>query len=145
MWAGPESPATGAVDEAAGQVLGVNSTDQRCLDILDHHGQMSAGELARHSRLTTGAVTAVIDWLERAGYVQRTADPDDRRRVLVELTPAAHQASWELFGPLAEAAGPLLARYSDDELRLLIEFNVLGREVQERHAEWIRARESPSG
>lgn len=88
--------------------------------------------------LTTGAITGVIDRLERAGYVQRTADPQDHRRVLVELTPAAREASWELFGPLAESTAPLLTRYSDDELRLLIEFHHLGREALERHVEHLQ-------
>jgi DNA-binding MarR family transcriptional regulator len=108
------------------------------LSIIDQHGRITAGALARESRLTTGAITGVIDRLERAGYVQRTADPNDRRRVLVELTPAAREGSWELFGPLAESTAPLLSRYSDDELRLLIEFHRLGREIQERHVEHLQ-------
>ncbi|HUO73516.1 MAG TPA: MarR family transcriptional regulator [Solirubrobacteraceae bacterium] len=101
---------------------------------------MSAGELAQASGLTTGAITAVIDRLERAGYAQRVPDPADRRRVLIEPTQRAHDAAWELFAPLAEIAGPMLERYSDEDLRMLIEFNRLGRAVQERHAELLRER-----
>src|SRR5689334_19744767 len=78
--------ATDAVDEAVTVAIGVNRTDGKCIDILHQHGRMSAGELAGHSGLTTGAVTAVIDRLEGMGYVRREADPADRRRVLVELT-----------------------------------------------------------
>jgi DNA-binding MarR family transcriptional regulator len=137
--------ATDAVDEAAAQVLGLNRTDGRCLDILDQHGQMSAGELARQSGLTTGAITAVIDRLERIGYVDRVADPSDRRRVLVGPTQKARKASWELFGPLADAVRPMLSDYSDEDLQLLIDFQRLSRELQERHAEWIRAHELGSG
>lgn len=133
--------ATDVVDELVGQLLGVNRTDGRCLDVLHEKGRMSAGDLAQASRLTTGATTAVIDRLERAGYVQRVPDPADRRRVLVELTPKAHQASMELMGdPMAELASPMVARYTDDELRLFIEFTRWGREIQERHAEWLRDR-----
>jgi len=131
---------TDAVDEAAQALMGVNRTDGRCMDILDRHGRMTAGELARDARLTTGAITAVIDRLERGGYAHRVPDPDDRRRVLVELTEHARMLSWELFGPLAEAAGPLLDSYDDAQLELLIEFNRLASEVQERHAEWLWAR-----
>jgi len=101
---------------------------------------LSAGELAQASGLTTGAITAVIDRLERAGYAQRVPDPADRRRVLIEPTQRAHDAAWELFAPLAEIAGPMLERYSDEDLRMLIEFNRLGRAVQERHAELLRER-----
>jgi DNA-binding MarR family transcriptional regulator len=132
--------ATDMVDEVAGQILGIGRSDGRCLDILDQVGSASAGELARQLGLTTGAVTAMVDRLERAGYVQRVADPEDRRRVLVEATPHARAMGWELFGPLSERSGPLLARYSDEQLELLIEFHRLGCEFQEQHAEWLRSR-----
>jgi DNA-binding MarR family transcriptional regulator len=132
--------ATDVVDDLAVQLLGVNRTDSRCLDILDQRGRMSAGELAREASLTSGAITAVIDRLGNAGYVQRVSDPSDRRRVLVELTPKAREASWELFGPLAEQGEQLLAPYSEEQLRLLIDFHRLGIEVQERHAEFLRER-----
>jgi DNA-binding MarR family transcriptional regulator len=132
--------ATAIVDELAAELMGVNRTDGRCLDLLEQQGQMSAGELARASGLTTGAITAVVDRLERLGYAQRVPDPADRRRVLVEPTPKARAVGWELFGPLAESARPLLDPYSDEQLELLIEFNRLGRESQESHAERLRAR-----
>jgi DNA-binding MarR family transcriptional regulator len=83
----------------------------------------------------------VIDRLERAGYARRVPDPADRRRVLVELTPSAHKASVELMvEPMAELTRPMATRYSNEQLRLFIEFTRTGREIQERHAEWLRAR-----
>lgn len=81
--------ATDAVDEAVTELFGVNRTDARCMDILEHHGRMTAGQLASLSGLSTGAVTAVVDRLERAGYARRVPDPSDRRRVLLELTERA--------------------------------------------------------
>jgi DNA-binding MarR family transcriptional regulator len=133
--------ATDVVDELVSQLMGINRTDSRCMDILDQHGSMSAGDLAEASRLTTGAITAVIDRLERAGYARRVPDPSDRRRVLVEITPKAYEAAMELMiGPLQELYEPLAARYSDDDLRLLIDFARQGRQLQERHAEWLRER-----
>lgn len=131
--------ATDAVDEAVTELLGVNRTDSRCLDILEQHGRMTAGHLATLSGLSTGAVTAVVDRLERAGYAQRVPDPSDRRRVLVELTERAQTLIWELMGrPLREAARPVMEAYSDAELELLLEFHRQGREFQERHAQWLR-------
>ncbi len=133
--------ATDVVDELVSQLMGINRTDSRCMDILDQHGSMSAGDLAAASRLTTGAITAVIDRLERAGYARRVPDPTDRRRVLVEMTPKAYEAAMELMiEPLRELYDPLAARYSDDDLRLLIDFTRQGRELQERHAAWLRER-----
>jgi DNA-binding MarR family transcriptional regulator len=133
--------ATDAVDEAVTAVMGINRTDGKILDILDQFGRMSAGELARHSGLTTGAVTAVIDRLERAGYVERVADPGDRRRVLVDVTDKTRRLTWELMGrPLGEAARPLIERYTAEQLELLLDFTRAGRQMQERHAEWLRER-----
>lgn len=133
--------ATDVVDELVCQLLGVNRTDARCLDILDQHGSMSAGDLAEASRLTSGAITAVIDRLERAGLARRVPDPSDRRRVLVELTPKAYAVSTELMvEPMTELYTPLAERYTEDQLRLFIDFTREGRELQERHAEWLRER-----
>jgi DNA-binding MarR family transcriptional regulator len=133
--------ATDIVDELVCQLMGVNRNDARCLDILDQHGSMSAGDLAEASRLTTGAITAVIDRLERAGYARRVPDPADRRRVLVELTQRAYETAVELMvEPYQELYKPLAARYTDDDLRLLIDFTREGREIQERHADWLRER-----
>jgi DNA-binding MarR family transcriptional regulator len=133
--------ATDEVDELVAELLGVNRTDSRCLDILEQHGRISAGALASSSGLSTGAVTAVVDRLERAGYARRVPDPTDRRRVLIELTERAREVIWELMGrPMREAGRPLVAPYSEAELELLIEFQRRGREMQERHAEWLRER-----
>jgi DNA-binding MarR family transcriptional regulator len=134
------------VDDLVAELMGINRTDARCLDILEQHGRMSAGELAGYSGLTSGAVTAVVDRLERAGYAQRVPDPGDRRRVLVELTDLARTRVWELMGrPMREASVPVMERYSDEQLELLIEFQREGRGIQERHAEWLRGRRPSSG
>lgn len=132
--------ATDMVDELVCQLLGINRTDARALDLLDEHGRMSAGELAAQSGLTSGAITAVIDRLERAGLADRVSDPADRRRVLVELTPKAVAGSLDLMGPLAEEGAQLSERYSDEQLELFIEFMRVGREMQERHAQRLRER-----
>ncbi len=132
--------ATDVVDELVCQLLGINRTDARCLDLLHEQGRMSAGALAQQSGLTSGAITAVIDRLERAGWARRVADPADRRRVLVELTPAATEGTEELMGPLGEEGVRLSERYSDEQLELFIDFMRLGREMQERHAQWLRDR-----
>ena len=133
--------ATDAVDELLAEALGINRTDARCMDILDQHGRMSAGDLAQESRLTTGAITAVIDRLERAGIARRVPDPSDRRRVLVEPTEKAREFAYELMvEPMRELYIPMAERYSDDDLRLILDFTRQGRELQERHADWLRER-----
>lgn len=133
--------ATEEVDGLVTELLGVNRTDARCLDILDQHGRMTAGQLATYSGLSTGAVTAIVDRLERVGYAQRVADAGDRRRVLVDLTPKARELAWELMGrPMTESTRPIMDRYSDEQLELLVDFARRSREVQELHAQWLRER-----
>src|SRR4051794_4420460 len=83
--------AVDAMDDAAARALGINRTDGRCFDTIDREAPLPAGRLAERSGLTTAAVTAVLDRLEGAGYARRVRDPDDRRRVLVELTPLMHE------------------------------------------------------
>lgn len=133
--------ATDAVDELLAEIMGINRTDARCMDILDQHGIMSAGDLAEASRLTSGAITAVIDRLEQAGLARRVRDPADRRRVLVEPTTEAYEIAYELMvEPMRKLYLPVAEGYSEDELRLILDFTRRGREIQERHAEWLRAR-----
>ena len=133
--------ATDAVDELLADIIGINRTDARCMDILDQHGSMSAGDLAEASRLTTGAITAVIDRLERAGLARRVPDPSDRRRVLVEPTDKAYELANELMvEPMRRLYLPMAEGYSEQDLRLILDFTRRGRELQERHAEWLRER-----
>lgn len=132
------------VDEAAANFLGVNRTDLRCLDILDRGGRLSAGELASGSGLTSGAITSVIDRLERAGYVRRLPHDSDRRRVLVELTDEAQRRSGLIYGPIAQSAQPLLEHCSDDELAFVRDFMQRGRDILLQNAATARALSEPA-
>jgi DNA-binding MarR family transcriptional regulator len=125
------------MDDAACRALGINRTDGRCLDVIDREGPVAAGRLAEASGLTTAAVTAVIDRLERAGYARRVGDPKDRRRVLVELTPLARERSEVIWGPYA-VFGQVLGRYTVEELELLRDFHRMGREYNEQRAAVVR-------
>jgi DNA-binding MarR family transcriptional regulator len=131
--------ATDKMDEAGGRALGVNRTDGRCLDVIQQAGRISAGELAERAGLTSGSVTAVVDRLEEKGYVRRVADPEDRRRVLLELTELMERRAWELWGPLARRGVPRLERLTAGELELLIRYMRFGAELNETRAAEIRA------
>ena len=137
--------ATDEVDEIVTRLLGINRTDARCLDVLDEHGRMTAGELAARSGLTSGAITGVLDRLERAGYVQRTRDDADRRRVLVETTEKAQAATGRYYGPLAAAGAPLIAEISDADLAAFVRFLRAANEMTLGHAAALREQEKKSG
>jgi DNA-binding MarR family transcriptional regulator len=128
-------------DQAAADYLGLNRTDLRCLDILDQHGPMTAGRLAAEARLTTGAVTTVLDRLEQAGYVRRTRDTVDRRRVLVETTPLVRERGAAIWGPMAAATS--LDRYSDEQLALLLDFVRHARRFLAEQLERVRSLPPP--
>jgi DNA-binding MarR family transcriptional regulator len=125
------------MDDAACRALGVNRTDGRCLDVIDREGPVAAGRLAAASGLTTAAVTAVIDRLEKAGYARRIGDPHDRRRVLVELTPLLRERAEAIWGPF-ELFRDVLAGYTFEQLELLRDFHRLGREYNEQRATIVR-------
>ncbi len=131
--------AVDTIDEIVTERAGVNRTDGRCCDLLDQYGRMTAGELARKAGLTTGGVTTVLDRLERAGLARRVEDPADRRRVLVERTPAAERFAADAFGPLVAASQTVMQRYSTEELELILDFLRRSRAVTEAHAVALRA------
>jgi DNA-binding MarR family transcriptional regulator len=99
---------------------------------------MTAGRLAELSGLTTAAVTAVLDRLERAGYARRVRDSDDRRQVRVEVTPLLEERAAPIWGPLGQDARAVLARMSTDQLESLVAFYRMGIELNERHIERVR-------
>jgi DNA-binding MarR family transcriptional regulator len=127
------------VDEAAAAVLGVNLTDLHCLAILLRQGKAAASQLAHLLGLTRGAVTTVLDRLERVGLAKRIPDPKDRRGVLVEVTATARKRVQAIWGPIGKEGMIQLVGYSSDELRFLHDFLEKARTLQESHAKRIRA------
>lgn len=113
---------TDAFDEAVCRRLGINRTDHRCVDFLEREGPLTAGELAGRLHLSTGAVTTVIDRLEKKGLAHRVRDTSDRRRVLVELTDEARRSAHAFYEPLGRGSATLVERYGDDEIRLMLDF-----------------------
>ena len=103
--------------------VSVNSSDLECLDLILMSGPSTAGEIARHTGLTSGAVTGLIDRLEQLGLVERTADPADRRKVLVRVREDRIGPIAQLYAPLEKAMQSLLAGYSKEELKVLIDFS----------------------
>jgi len=107
--------------QAVADSLGLHITDHKCLDLVYRFGPMPAGRLAELTGLTTGAVTGVIDRLERAGYVTRASDSKDRRRTIIQ--PTRNKKLEEkldlIFSPLSRKMDRLLSSYGDNELAFL--------------------------
>jgi DNA-binding MarR family transcriptional regulator len=132
-----------AFDGLAAKLLGVNETDLHCLNIIENNsGKLTAGELAVRSGLTNGAITGVLDRLERAGFAQRVTDPADRRRVHVEVTPVFYQQAERIWGPMAaDWQSTLAERFTAEELERITDFLRTTVEIGRRHMD--RLRETP--
>jgi DNA-binding MarR family transcriptional regulator len=128
-----------AFDNLAAGQLGVNRTDLHCLNIIENSGGLTAGELADEAGLTTGAVTGVIDRLERAGYARRVSDPADRRRVKLEVTAKFYSRANKIWGPMAaDWESRLSRRFTGEELELVTEFLRATNELSRGHLERLR-------
>src|SRR5262245_33841368 len=110
--------------QAVAERSGLNLTDLQCINILTISGPMTAGQLAEEMRLTTGAITGLVNRLERAGYVRRAKDPGDGRRVVVELdAEALERAGAGIFGAQGkEILDAMIAGYDDRDLAVILDF-----------------------
>src|ERR1700677_3265256 len=104
---------------ASAERIGINVTDLNCLNILALRGQMTAGELARATGLTTASITGVLDRLEDAGFVRRERDAHDRRRVVVHLDATRGLRD---VAPVIEAWRAVATQYTDEQLTLILGF-----------------------
>jgi DNA-binding MarR family transcriptional regulator len=105
---------------------GISSSDLECLDFLNLEGRVTAGRLAEVTGLTTGAITGVVDRLEKAGLVRRERDANDRRKVFIATVPENIAKVGRFYEHLQRAVLKDWDTYSDGELRLLVRFMTQG-------------------
>src|SRR6516165_4729529 len=108
--------------QTVANVAGISNSDLECLDLLNLEGRVTAGRLAEVTGLTTGAITGVVDRLEKAGYVRRERDDTDRRKVFIATVPETTARIGQLYEPMKDTMHRLWGSYSDDELELLLRF-----------------------
>ncbi|MEK3982027.1 MarR family transcriptional regulator [Paenibacillus sp. FSL K6-3166] len=102
--------------------LGLYNNDFLSVDILREKGPITAGELSKLTGLATGSVTALIDRLEKNGYVRRQNDPNDRRKVIIVPLYENKEDVIDTYLPLHTAMVKLAASYTDEELALISQF-----------------------
>jgi len=107
--------------KVAGEV-GLNGTDMQCLNLLELQGSATPGDFARWAFLTTGGVTVVLDRLEKAGYIRREPNPQDRRSSIIRPVPAKFHKLYALYRSKGEALMQVLSAYREDELKLILDF-----------------------
>jgi DNA-binding MarR family transcriptional regulator len=108
--------------QTVANVAGISGSDLECLDFLNLEGRVTAGRLAEVTGLTTGAITGVVDRLEKAGFVRRERDEADRRKVFIATVPENVAKIGRFYVPMQAAMQKLWSTYSEAELQLLLRF-----------------------
>jgi DNA-binding MarR family transcriptional regulator len=122
--------AQGAIfGQTVANTVGISGSDLECLDFLNLEGRVTAGRLAEVTGLTTGAITGVVDRLEKVGLVRRERDPADRRKVFIAIVPENVAKIGRFYEHMHRGMVKLWETYSDAELRLLLEFASKGYET----------------
>lgn len=116
------STETALFHQTAAAKYGLGITDMKTLSALQQEGPMTAGQLAKRLSLTTGAVTNVIDRLERQDFVKRLPDPKDRRKVIVTINDEKLASGENVYLSMGEAFGALVEKYSTEQLEFLVRF-----------------------
>jgi len=105
-----------------GERLELNVTDMECLGLLFHKGLATPSELARHTGLTSGAATAMLDRLEKSGLIERRPNPNDRRGILIVLLDSGKEKVEPWFASARQAQNELVSSYTESQLEVLSDF-----------------------
>jgi DNA-binding MarR family transcriptional regulator len=136
------SAATVFFHEAVAERLGLSVTDHKTLDLAarsQENGTVTPGRLAELTGLTTGAITGVLDRLEKAGFIKREKDPSDRRQVVVRLLPSRMHELARIFEPYLKKWEELCSHYDDRELTLIADYLERAIEITRSETERVRA------
>jgi len=105
--------------EAVAEVLGLDATALRCVGFAWTEPDMTPGRLAELTGLTSGAVTGVLDRLERAGFIERVADPADRRRTIIRVSHERGRDVGAAYEPLERSTEEVLRPLGADQRSLV--------------------------
>lgn len=110
-----------ALIASVAQRHGLTHAALNALAVIEGHGApMSVGEVSSSMHITSGTMTGVLDTLERNDYIERLTDPEDRRRVLVDVTPEAQAVLDRLLPEVVQATTAALSPIGDRELQALL-------------------------
>lgn len=110
------------VNQTVGDELALRAVDLECLDVIGRRGTVTPGALATATGLHPATVTGILGRLEDGDWVERVNDRVDRRRVMVKALRTRARDLRSAYRPMASALDAICAEYSEEELRLVIEF-----------------------
>lgn len=120
--------------QAIAQTFGLNATDTKCVDLILTHPEepVTAGWLSAASGLTTGAVTHILDRLEKRKIIERIRDTRDRRKVFIRVRPEGLAPAVPLYEAIGEAFMEVADDYTDKDIRLICDYMERNLEISRR-------------
>jgi DNA-binding MarR family transcriptional regulator len=131
--------------QALAQTAGLNATDTKCIDLILRapDGRVTAGWLSDMTGLTTGAITHILDRLDKRGFIHRIRDTHDRRKVFIEVRPQSLAPLIPKYEAIGKAYMALVEKYNDTELQLICDYLEKTSEISEQElAKLIQANRS---
>lgn len=124
--------------QAIAQTVGLNATDMKCIDLIlsEPEGLMTAGKLSEMTGLTTGAITHILDRLERRKFIERVRDTQDRRKVFARVLPKSLEPLVPRYEALGNAYMALAEQYRNEQLQLICDYMEKASQVTTR--EWAK-------
>ena len=133
--------------QAIAQSVGLNATDTKCIDLIlrGPGGSVTAGWLSDMTGLTTGAITHILDRLEKRQFIERVRNTEDRRKVFIRVRPESLEPLTPKYEAIGNAYMSLVEKYGGGELQLICDYLEKTSEVSERElANMIAANRSQS-
>ncbi|MFI6985232.1 MarR family winged helix-turn-helix transcriptional regulator [Embleya sp. NPDC050154] len=136
--------AVGLHGMAGAEAAGLQPTEWYAVSLITLVGRITSGDLAARTGLTTGATTRLIDRLEKAGYVRRSSDAADRRRVIVEASAETFPDIEDVVAPARRLIAEVLDRYTPEQREVLFDYFTHAAPAYRAATEEIRARAARS-
>ena len=107
--------------ETVARRLNMSAAESRCLGVLNDLEVATPGQLAQATGLTTGAITGIVDRLEKAGYASREPNPNDRRSLLIRIRQPEKigQILGPIYGSLSAAMTDMASQYTPEQLEVI--------------------------
>ena len=117
--------------QAIAQSEGLNATDTKCMDLIlsGEQGAVTAGWLSEMSGLTTGAITHILDRLEKRKFIERVRDTSDRRKIFIRIRPESLEPMIPKYEGVGKAYRTLAEEYNDKELELICDYMERASEI----------------
>ena len=131
--------------QAIAQSAGLNATDTKCVDLILCHPQeqLTAGALSAMSGLSSGAMTHVLDRLEKGRFIERVRDQNDRRKVYVRVRLESVKPLLPKYEEIGKAFTDVAAKYTEKEIELICDYMEASGRIAERELEKLTSREAP--